>query len=211
MLSMNSELRLKARRQLNGNWGTPILVCFLYFVVACVASVIPALGPIISLLITGPLVIGLILFAIRFSREEKPEVGVLFEGFNNFGPALGLYLWNALWVCLWMLLLIIPGFIKSISYSMSFYILADNPKIGVRNAMNISKVITNGYKGKIFLLGLSFIGWALLACLTLGIGLLWLAPYIQVTFANFYNDLKTETVANGKYAVVNPVGQGVSA
>ena len=77
------------------------------------------------------LVTGLI-FAIRFSREEKPEVGVLFEGFNNFGPALGLYLWNALWVCLWMLLLIIPGFIKSISYSMSFYILADNPKIGVR-------------------------------------------------------------------------------
>ena len=109
MLSMNSELRLKARTQLKGNWGTPILVCFLYFVIACVASVVPVLGGIISLLITGPLMIGLILFAIRFARDEKPEVGVLFEGLNNFGPALGLYLWNALWVVLWMLLLMIPG------------------------------------------------------------------------------------------------------
>lgn len=201
MLPVNAELRLKARTQLKGNWGTPILACFLMFVIAMVGGVIPFLGYFISLVISGPLALGLILYFLKFSRDEKPPVSTIFEGFNNFGKALGLYLWTVLWVILWMLLLIVPGIIKAISYSMSFYILADNPNIGVKKALKLSIAITEGYKGRLFMLGLSFIGWAILAILTLGIGMLWLTPYMQATFVNFYTELKAETIANGKYVI----------
>ena len=112
---------------------------------------------------------------------------------------MALYLWSALWIFLWSLLLIIPGIIKAISYSMSFYILAENQQIGVREALNISKRITMGYKGRIFMLWLSFIGWAILACVTFGIGFLWLMPYIQITFANLYKELKAEAIANNRF------------
>ena len=89
-----------------------------------------------------------------------------------------------------MLLLIVPAIIAAFSYSMVFYILADNPDISPTNALKKSKEMMMGYKWKIFFLGLSFLGWALLAILTLGIGLLWLMPYIQVSTINFYEDIK---------------------
>lgn len=199
MVAFNYEIRAKARKQLKGKWGTPILVCFIYGVIFSVLSLVPVIGGIASLILSGPLSLGLVIFALKFSNEEPAKVSDLFEGFSNFGSALALHLWMALWIALWSLLLIIPGIIKSIAYSMSFYVLAENPEIGAREALNISKRITMGYKGRIFMMGLSFIGWAILACLTLGIGLLWLTPYIQISFANLYKELKAEAVANNRF------------
>ena len=199
MVAFNNELRAKAKAQLKGKWGTPILVCFLYWLISGAISFVPGIGSIASLILAGPLSLGLVIFALKFSNEEPAEVSNLFDGFNNFISAMALYLWSALWIFLWSLLLIVPGIIKSISYSMSFYILAENPQINVREALNISKRITMGYKGRIFMLGLSFIGWAILACITLGIGFLWLVPYIQIAFANLYKELKAEAVANNRF------------
>lgn len=199
MVAFNNELRAKAREQLKGKWGTPILVCFLYGIITGLISLVPGIGGIASLIITGPLTLGLVIFALKFSNGETAEVNTLFDGFSNFVTALGLHLWMVLWIFLWSLLLIIPGIVKSIGYSMSFYILAENPQLGAREALNISKRITMGYKGRIFMLGFSFIGWAILACLTLGIGFLWLVPYIQIAFANLYNELKAEAVANNRF------------
>lgn len=199
MVAYNNELRAKARAQLKGKWGTPILVCFLYWLISGAVSLVPGIGSIASLILAGPLSLGLTIFALKFSNEEPAEVSNLFDGFNNFISAMALYLWSALWIFLWSLLLIVPGIIKSISYSMSFYILAENPQINAREALNISKRITMGYKGRIFMLGLSFIGWAILACITFGIGFLWLVPYIQISFANLYKELKAEAVANNRF------------
>lgn len=199
MVAFNYELRAKARAQLKGKWGIPILVCFLYEIISIVISYAPEIGWIASLILTGPLMLGLVIFALRFANGEQTEVSNLFDGFNNFVVAMALYLWVTLWTFLWSLLLIIPGIIKSLSYSMCFYVLAENPEIGVKEALNISKRITMGYKGRIFLLWLSFIGWAFLACLTLGIGFLWLIPYIEITFANLYKELKAEAVANNRF------------
>lgn len=199
MVAYNNEIRAKARAQLKGKWGTPILVCFIYGVISLVISIVPGIGSIAALILAGPLMLGLTIFSLKFACGEQAEVGNLFDGFNNFVAAMILYLWMVLWIFLWSLLLIIPGIIKSLSYSMSFYVLADNPQIGFREALNVSKRITMGYKGRIFLLGLSFIGWAILACLTLGIGFLWLVPYMQISFANLFIELKNEAVANGRY------------
>jgi uncharacterized membrane protein len=89
-----------------------------------------------------------------------------------------------------MLLLIVPGIIAAISYSQTFYILADDPGMDAISAIDKSKKMMRGYKWKYFCLGLRFIGWALLCILTLGIGLFWLDTYMQTSFAKFYDDVK---------------------
>ena len=50
--------------------------------------------------------------------------------------------------------------------------------------------MTYGHKMELFVLGLSFIGWELLGVLTLGIGYIWIIPYMQATFTNAYKSLK---------------------
>jgi uncharacterized membrane protein len=99
-----------------------------------------------------------------------------------------------LFILLWTLLLIIPGIIAAISYSMTFYILADDNSIGAMDAIDKSKKMMDGYKWKYFCLGLRFLGWALLCILTLGIGFLWLMPYMQVSMAKFYDDVKANSL-----------------
>jgi len=193
-----SELKANAREQLKGRWGSALGILFLYcvmiFAIAIVSillgTFIPLIGNVITILIGQPLALGVIIFSLKFKRGEEYSVETLFAGFKQFLPAVLLYLWNFLWICLWTLLLIIPGIIKSFSYSMCYYILADNPEVGVRNALTLSKQLMSGYKWKYFVLQLSFIGWSILACLSLGIGYLWLAPYMQISMANFYDGVK---------------------
>lgn len=76
------------------------------------------------------------------------------------------------------------------------YLIADNPNIGVKNAMKISIKMMRGHKGRLFVLELSFIGWALLSILTVCIGLLWLAPYMQAAMVNFYREVRQESINN---------------
>jgi uncharacterized membrane protein len=79
---------------------------------------------------------------------------------------------------------------------MTYFVIVDNPSIGAFDALKESKKLMDGNKMKLFLLMLSFIGWALLCILTLGIGFLWLMPYIQVTMVKFYDDLKVSKEAD---------------
>jgi uncharacterized membrane protein len=89
-----------------------------------------------------------------------------------------------------MLLLIIPGIIAALSYSMTFFIIADDESIEPMEALKKSKKMMEGYKLKLFYLSIRFFGLALLCILTLGIGFLWLIPYTYVTMAKFYDDIK---------------------
>lgn len=91
-----------------------------------------------------------------------------------------------------MFLLIIPGIVKSYSYALTPYILKDHPELKFNAAIEESMRMMNGYKMKLFLLDLSFIGWALLTILTFGIGVLFLEPYVSASRAAFYEDLKAE-------------------
>lgn len=107
-------------------------------------------------------------------------------------------LWFSLWTYLWALLFIIPGIVKSFSYSQMFFIMTENPKIGVKKAMNISKIITDGHKMNLFTMELSFFGWIILSLITSGIGFIWLFPYMNTAFSNAYTDLKMEAIRCGK-------------
>ncbi len=190
MKTENGVLMQMARESLKGKWGIAIGTLVVYLLIVVALQIIPVVGPIVSLLITGPLAIGLAIFSLSISRNQDTKLEQIFQGFNNFGTALGAYLLMVLFIILWMLLLIIPGIIASISYSMTFYILADDNSISAMDAIKKSKKMMDGYKWKYFCLGLRFFGWALLCILTLGIGFLWLMPYIQVSMAKFYDDIK---------------------
>lgn len=191
----NRELRLKAREVLKGRWGEPVLVSFLFFVVTFFSNT--CFGLFTYVLVQAPLTVGLALYALKFARKEETETNTLFEAFNHFGAFLGIFFLRVLFEFLWTLLLIVPGIIKGISYSMSFYLVADNPKIGAKNALNYSKKMTKGHKGEIFFLILSFSGWFFLSILTCGLGFLWLTPYFNITFAFYYDQLKERSIANG--------------
>lgn len=85
---------------------------------------------------------------------------------------------------------------KYYSYCMNLYILANNPKIKIKKALALSIKITNGYRGKLFLLDLSFFGWYLLCCLTLGIGIIFYYPYYMMTFSNACEFLRKKAIKN---------------
>lgn len=190
MSTANTELMQQARESLAGKWGQAIGVLVVYMLMMIAIQIIPMAGAIISLLIGGPMAIGLATFSLALARNEDANINQLFEGFNKFGLALAAYFLMFVFIILWMLLLIIPGIIAAISYSMTFYIIADEESMDAMEAIDKSKAMMDGYKWKYFCLGLRFLGWALLCVLTFGIGFLWLMPYMQVTNAKFYEDVK---------------------
>lgn len=190
MKTDNSILRQQALNSLNGKWGIAIGGCFLYLIASSICQNIPVLGPIATLILSGPFQLGLTKFILSIARNREPRIEQLFEGFNDFTRSMQAYLRMLLYIILWSLLLIVPGIIAAFSYSMTFYILADDPNISAVDALNKSKSMMDGHKMDLFLMSLSFIGWAFLCILTLGIGFLWLFPYMNVSIAKFYQDIK---------------------
>lgn len=95
-------------------------------------------------------------------------------------------------VFLYYLLLIVPGIIKTISYSLVPYILVDDPNMSSGDVLDLSAKMMNGHKMDYFKLGLSFIGWHLLAALTLGILEIWIAPYQATAMTKFLSEVKSE-------------------
>jgi uncharacterized membrane protein len=188
----SAEIRAKARASLSGNWTPAVLHFLLYYVIAIglgLISLIPLVGWIASVLLTGALTYGLYTYFLVLSRGELPSTAILFSGFSRFVETFLLSLLIGIFTLLWTLLFIVPGIIAALRYSQAYFILKDNPGISALEAINRSKALMAGHKGRLFVLGLTFIGWYLLCMITIGIGLLWLAPYIYTSFGHFYNDL----------------------
>lgn len=186
------EVKTASKEQLKGRWG---IVGGLFLVITILLigiQFIPYIGFLGNYIISGACTLSYIIICFKVIQREPLGIEDAFSGFKNFGKSIGLFFWQLLWVFLWTLLFIIPGIIKSYSYCMSFYILADHPEITVREALNESKRMTQGHKMDLFILQLSFIGWGILATLTFGIGYFWLIPYMQVTMANTYKKLANQ-------------------
>ena len=149
-----------------------------------------------------PLMVGLANAFLRLlTRGENDLLG------NTYRIATKNY-WHKLWgmflmyvfIILWSLLLFIPGIIKMFSYAMTPYILEENPELSANEAIDRSRAMMKGHKFDLFWLFLSFIGWFFLSLLTLGIGGLWLGPYMQTATAAFYEDVKADYEVNGGLA-----------
>jgi uncharacterized membrane protein len=111
-------------------------------------------------------------------------------------------------IALWSLLLIIPGIIKAYAYAMTPYILADCPDVSAADALALSQRMTKHYKGDIFTLQLTFLGWALLSLLTLGlVWILYAGPYYHTSMAAMYSQLKAHAL---HYKRIAPQELGIS-
>ena len=163
-----------------------------------------AMGSLFSLIglvhfIVGPFVsFGLIQFNLDLFDRKDPELTVIFSKVEYLGKALWLRLRGAIFILLWSLLLVIPGIIKMFSYSMSGYIMVENPELTAKEAMTISMDMMRGNKWRLFCLSFSFIGWILLCGLTMGIGFLWLNPYMNAAYTAFYNEISGEYQRYGR-------------
>jgi uncharacterized membrane protein len=198
----NDDLKNHALQQLSNysKWGESIGVILVAAIIAAVASCIP-FG---SLLISGPLALGITGYFLRVSRNGDAILNDMFDGFKNFGNAfIGNFLVGLLTV-LAMILLIVPGVIVACGYSQINRIMHDNTNMSGIDAMKASWQLMDGRKMDYFILNLSFIGWALLCILTFGIGFLFLSPYISVTNSKFYDEIS----GHGD-EIVDSIGQDI--
>jgi uncharacterized membrane protein len=216
----NYELRACSREQLKGVWGSMALAFFVYFLIAFLpyllssfndawdsiedlldgssryyddrasSSAITNILYLAMMITSGAFALGFVGYFLKRIRGEEITLTNIFDGFKRFWPAFVLSFFSALFIALWSLLLLIPGIIKAYAYSMAYYILYDNPGMSTLEAIKKSQIMMKGYKGKLFLLHLSFIGWFLLGALSFGIAYLWIYPYMCLSIANFYENLK---------------------
>lgn len=192
-----SELRNDGYKDLEGRWGNAVVLTLVYVLVSsAISALIGEVSENISLLSTliiFPMTWGYNIAFLDNTRgtNGKPlDLSYLWNGYHDFSRIVGTYLLTYIYVILWSLLLIVPGIIKGYSYAMVPYILRDDSSISYNKAIEMSMNMMEGNKLRLFKLHLTFLGWLLLAILTLGIGLLFVAPYVQSTTAHFYEELR---------------------
>ena len=215
----SSDLRYQARQTLAGKWGIAVLAGFLAALlgglvvgsgagpnlnleeeelrhipkvllpyIMMLASIGGILG-IVRFIVGGPVKLGYCRFLLKMQDGEDAQVGDLFSRFDRFGDGFCLELLTSLYIMLWSLLFIIPGLVKAYAYAMAPFILEENPNMTPSEAITASRELMDGHKFDLFCLHWSFFGWALLSVLTLGIGSLWLNPYMNAATAAFYRSI----------------------
>ena len=215
----SSDLRYQARQTLAGKWGVAVLAGFLAALLGGLVSgggagldlnleeeelrhiprvllpyimMLASIGGILGIvrfIVGGPVKLGYCRFLLKMHDGEDAQVGDLFSRFDRFGDGFCLELLTSLYIILWSLLFIIPGFIKAYAYAMAPFILEENPNMTPSEAIKASRELMDGHKFELFCLYWSFFGWALLSVLTLGIGSLWLNPYMNAATAAFYRSI----------------------
>lgn len=196
------ELKARAKAQLGGKifsnlWLTALLVCLVHGVIVSTLGAIPTVGALAAVVVGGPLMYGLLYIFIKQARDGEPmQIGDLFKGFkDDFLQTFLVGFLTSLFTFLWSLLFVIPGIVKSYSYSMAMYIKVDHPDYTWKECINESRAMMNGHKMELFVQDLSFIGWYIVGAICLGIGTLWVAPYHQATRIHFYNELAKNYVS----------------
>jgi len=187
-------LKAAAKEQMRGNLGQLIL----YTVVIGIATalitrilgLIPVIGWILSAVasvgISAITTYGLTKIYLNLTDNIPPTMDVIISGAAEWARTLVTLLLVGVFTWLWSLLLVVPSIIKGLSYSQATYILVDNPEISAGDALKESMRIMDGHKMELFVLQLSFIPWVLLISVTLGIAALYVGPYINTTYANYY-------------------------
>ena len=176
--------------QLQGRWSEPVIYSLVYLIITGVVS---GSFSVLALLLLPMGYSYSVAFLNDIRNGKEPfKVETLFDGYKDFMRIFGTTLLMNVYIFLWTLLFIFPGIIKSISYSQTYYVLKDNPELKFNEAIERSMEMMEGHKMQYFLLMLSFIGWIILIILTCGILSLWVTPYMNATFANYYEYVKEE-------------------
>ena len=218
-MKTNQELKNSALAALKGNWAPAVLGAIFFTFATCLItspsyitnmaafgmplfdSINPKLLKVLSnssfllnFFLLYPLTLG-----YSVAHKDLLQNGDAAVTRNTIRHAFTDYVRNAVsillvyvYTALWTLLFIVPGIVKGLAYSLTPFIVKDNPQLSPNQAINLSMKMMKGHKFDLFYLYLSFIGWIFLAILTLGIGLLWVIPYMQTSMAAFYLDVKND-------------------
>ena len=195
------EIKNFAKEKLSGNLGSiwKILIIALGISLAstCVLSILfnkmdaDFLDSLLGILMM-PLGIGTTAFFVSLIENENFEAKDIFKYYHDFVKIIGVTVLMGLIVMLGYICFIIPGIILTLSYSLVPIILIKKPELGIVETLKYSREKMQGHKLDTFVLGLSFIGWAILGTLTFGILYIWLYPYMQLTFTKFYLNILGE-------------------
>lgn len=197
----NYILRKNARSQLGGSpftttWLLMLLVCAIPVGASLLCGSIPAVGTIALFVVSGAISYGVARVTLRCVRGEKWALGQVFCAFTESGfvKTILLYLLHSVFITLWSLLFLIPGIVKSYSYSMVYYLQQEEGGLSrePNDLITESRRMMDGYKWKLFCLDLGFLGWYLLGVLCLGVGVFFVRPYHEAARANFYLALRAE-------------------
>ena len=191
------QIKTAAKEQIKGKIGILFVISLIIsvcsFLAMTVLNLIPIVGSLIGTLVVTPaFTLSTYIVYTELTLGYDITAGKAFSGFSDFWCAFKVSFLTGLFTFLWSLLFVIPGIIKAFSYYQAMYILADNEGKPALECISESKEMMNGHKMELFVLGLSFIGWVLLGIVTFFIGFIWITPYMQATFANFYRKLKEE-------------------
>jgi uncharacterized membrane protein len=161
-------------------------------------SLVWILGTAYTFFVANPVQVGSSRYFIS-AQMGRGDISEIFYSFKSgrYLKIVGAMAWQALFIFLWSLLLIIPGIVKAYAYCLVPYIMAENPDIGYKEALKLSMQMTDGYKGDIFYLQLTFIGWFLLGVLCLGVGVLFVRPYFNAAMAEMYASLRNNAIRQG--------------
>jgi|GEM_PF-1640871 len=185
-------VKQNARNALRADYW-PIVGWILLGTAICAAcGSLPGIGTVATIFILPVMTCGLCYFSYVTYRGGKAGAKELFAGFSDlFIHLVGGYWWMMLFTFLWSLLFVIPGIVKGVAYSMTPYILIDQPNVGAQDALKLSMEMTRGHKWEIFKMYLSFIGWGILSVLSFGlVAVFYAEPYFYLTAAGYYYELK---------------------
>lgn len=145
-----------------------------------------------------PFAVSIAGYFLNHLRGMNPDWKSLYkEGIDNYGKYFVVSVITNLVTALWTLLFIIPGIVKSFQYYFVHHIIHDNPNLTGKQARDLSRRMTDGFKGDLFILGLSFIPWGILSVLTFGLADLYILPYTNCTTAMYYENLKHNAITKG--------------
>lgn len=190
------QLMQKARTLLEPHWVLSIGVCLVYGLAVAVPAELNSYGEMLSFLLAGPLQLGLCFFFLNLVRGEETRFELLFEGFKPLLTVLLSYAIIAALTIVGLILLIVPGIIVALGFSMTYYIIADDPEITFQVALEQSWKLTDGYKMELLVLNLRFIPWYLLGLLCLIVGVFAVIPWHNTTLALYYEHLKEQQLSS---------------
>lgn len=177
--------------------GTIALIIFIVFFVSILCVIAIAAAFVVGAFGTNIIELGVRRYFME-NREHKTPFVKLFYGFTcgKYMHLVGVMFQRTIRIFCWLLLFIVPGIIKSYEYMMIPYVMAENPELSKERAFEISSKMMNGHKADAFKLDLSFLGWDILSIIA-PVGVFWVFPYKNATYAEFYTAIKAEAFQKG--------------
>lgn len=198
-----AELKSQAKGILSANYWPIIGATVLVMAILAAVASVPGIGSIASYFII-PVSLGLTLYIVGLIDGGKPSITDIFtNAFDGryYLRRVGGYAWMMLFTFLWSLLFVIPGIVKAYSYALTPYILAKYPEVQAKEALKVSMKIMDGKKAELFVLHLSFIGWAMLAGITFGLlGIFFVIPYMAITDTLWFKRTMESAIETGLFS-----------